>query len=86
MLRAAACASALLLASSDTSFNPAAPFQPRMVVYCLLNTDCDTRYVRVYSTYNPPDNDPTRNPDEVPVNDALVSVAEEGGQRSASSR
>lgn len=65
--------------SCDTSFSPSAPFEPRMVVYCVLNTNCDTQYVRVYSTYNPPDNDPSKNPGEVPVKDARVSITEQGG-------
>ena len=67
------------LMSCDTSFNPSAPFQPRMVVYCVLTTNVDTQYVRVYSTYNPPDNDPTMNPGETSVKDAQVSITEEGG-------
>jgi hypothetical protein len=67
------------LTSCDNSFNPNAPFQPRMVVYSVLRTDSDTQYVRVYSTYNPPDNDPTKNPDEISVNDAQVSIEGEGG-------
>jgi hypothetical protein len=67
------------LVSCDTSFNPSAAFQPRMVVYSILTADSDTQYVRVYSTYNPPDNDPTRNQDETSVQDAQVSVMEEGG-------
>jgi hypothetical protein len=50
-----------------------------MVVYCVLTTDCDTQYVRVYSTYNPPNNDPTKNPDEVSVRDAQINIVEEGG-------
>jgi hypothetical protein len=50
-----------------------------MVVYSVLTTDCDTQYVRVYSAYNPPDTDPTRNPDEISVKDAQVSITQEGG-------
>jgi hypothetical protein len=50
-----------------------------MVVYSVLTTESDTQYVRVYSTYNPPDNDPTKNPDEISVKDAHVSITEEGG-------
>jgi hypothetical protein len=65
--------------SCDESFNPSAAFEPRMVVYSILTTDSDTQYVRVYSTYNPPDNDPTRNRDEISVKDAQVSISQEGG-------
>jgi hypothetical protein len=65
--------------SCDTSFNPSAPFQPRMVIYSILMTDSDTQYVRIYSSYNPPDYDPTKNPDEISITDAQVSVQQEGG-------
>ena len=83
-LSAIAIALACLM-SCDTSFNPTAPFQPRMVVYSILMTNTDTQYVRIYSTYNPPDYDPTQNPDEISVNDAQVSVQQEGGPTSVSS-
>jgi hypothetical protein len=46
-----------------------------MVVYCVLTTESDTQYVRVYSTYNPPDNDPSTNLDEIPVTDANVTIS-----------
>ena len=65
--------------SCDESFNPSAAFEPRMVVYSILTTDSDTQYVRVYSSYNPPDNDPTKNQDETSVQDAQVSITQEGG-------
>jgi len=61
--------------SCDESFNPSAPFQPRMVVYSVLTTESDTQYVRVYSTYNPSGNDPSTNPDEIPVTDAIVTIS-----------
>jgi hypothetical protein len=50
-----------------------------MVVYSVLTTNSDSQYVRVYSSYLPPDNDPTKNPDEVSVKDAQVSITDEGG-------
>jgi hypothetical protein len=65
--------------SCDESFNPSAAFEPKMVVYSILTTDSDTQYVRVYSTYNPPDNDPTKNQNETSVTDAQVTVSGEGG-------
>lgn len=68
-----------LVLSCDESFNPSAAFQPRMVVYSILTTDSDTQYVRVYSSFNPPDNDPTRNQDEISVTDAQVSISQQGG-------
>jgi hypothetical protein len=50
-----------------------------MVVYSILTTNSDTQYVRIYSTYNPPDNDPMRNADEISVQDAQVSITQEEG-------
>jgi hypothetical protein len=73
---------AILLAfmmSCDNSFNPSAPFQPRMVVYSILSNVTDTQYVRVYTSYNPPNNDPSQNQTETSVTDAQVSITQEGG-------
>jgi hypothetical protein len=50
-----------------------------MVVYSVLTTESDTQYVRIYSTYNPPDNDPSENKDETSVQDAQVTIRQEGG-------
>jgi len=79
ILPTAACIFLLVAGSCDNSFNPSAPFEPQMVVYSVLTTDSDTQYVRVYSTYNPPNNDPTSNQDETSVQDAQVSITQEGG-------
>jgi hypothetical protein len=46
-----------------------------MVVYCVLTTESDTQYVRVYSTYDPPDNDPAKNLEDHPVTDATVTIS-----------
>ena len=73
-LQAATCISVLLFGSCDTSFDPSAAFKPRMVVYSVLRNDSDTQYVRIYSTYLPSDNDPTKNPGEIPVTDAVVNI------------
>ncbi len=47
-----------------------------MVVYSILTTQSDTQYVRVYSSYNPANNDPSRNPDELYVTDARVTISD----------
>ena len=67
------------LSSCDESFTPSAPFEPRMVVYSMLSTEKDTQYVRVYSSYNPQDNDPSKNQDEIPVTDAQVTISQQSG-------
>jgi hypothetical protein len=64
----------LLFGSCDESFDPSAAFKPRMVVYSILTTESDTQYVRVYSTYLPPNNDPANNPTETSVTDADVKI------------
>ena len=74
-LLVAACILLVLYGSCDESFNPSAAFQPRMVVYSVLTTESDTQYVRVYTTYNPPDNDPSKNPAENPVTDAVITIS-----------
>ena len=77
--RSLSCLSLLLLAAGcEESFSPDAPFEPRMVIYSVLSTQSDTQFVRIYSTYNPPDRDPTKNPDEQPVKDAVVTLQRGG--------
>jgi hypothetical protein len=73
-LQAAACILLLLYGSCDESFDPSAAFKPRMVVYSVLRSDSDTQYVRIYSSYLPPGNDPAENPSEIPVTDAAVNI------------
>jgi hypothetical protein len=46
-----------------------------MVIYSVLTTESDTQYVRIYTSYNPPENDPSKNPDEESVTDATVRVS-----------
>lgn len=60
----------------DDSFNPKAPFQPRMALYSVLSADSDTQFVRIYASYDSPDNDPLKNPDERPVTDASVTITD----------
>lgn len=60
----------------DDSFSPSAPFEPKMVVYSILTTQSDTQYVRIYSSYNPPNNDPSQNAEEVGVTDAQVTISD----------
>ena len=50
-----------------------------MVVYSVLTTESATQYVRVYTSYNPPENDPNKNQDEQSVTDATVTVSSDSG-------
>lgn len=57
-------------------FIPTAPFQPRMVIYSVLTTERDSQFVRIYSTYDAPNNNPTANREEIPITDANVSITD----------
>jgi len=65
-----------MMQSCDDVINPSAPFEPRMVVYCVLNSASDTQFVRIYTTYNPTDYNPALNPEEQVVSDATVSITD----------
>ncbi|HEX9829358.1 MAG TPA: DUF4249 family protein, partial [Bacteroidota bacterium] len=60
----------------DDTINPSAAFIPRMAVYSVLTTQSDTQFVRVYASYNPDDNNPENNPDELSVTDATVTITD----------
>jgi len=65
-----------VIVACEETFSPSAPFRPRLVVYSILSTESDTQYVRLYTTYSPPNDDPIQNPDERPVTDAQVIIAD----------
>ncbi len=67
---------AFLLVSCDEAINPAAPFEPRMIVYSVLSSVSDTQFVRVYTSYHPPDYHPLSNSDERSLSDAIVTVTD----------
>ncbi len=75
-IRALTVLSAVLLTACEENFSPNAPFVPKMVVYSFLRSDSDTQMVRVYSTYNPAENNPSNNTDEIQVSDAQVSFVQ----------
>jgi hypothetical protein len=79
LILTATCIFVVVFERCDDSFNPSAPFQPRIIVYSILSNVSDTQYVRVYTSYNPPNNDPSQNQTETSVTDAQVSIAQEGG-------
>lgn len=69
------------LSSCDESFSPSGPVQTKMAVYSVLSTDSDSQFVRIYRTYNPTGNDPSTNPDEIPVTDANVTITSQDGAK-----
>ena len=64
-----------LLGGCDTSFNPEGPFLDRLAVYGVLTPINQTHYVRLFSTYNPPDFDPQTNTTSNQVTNAVVSLS-----------
>lgn len=63
------------ISGCNEAFNPNAPFEPKMVVYSFLTTESDSQFVRVYSTYNALENNPSFNTDEPRVTDAKVTIS-----------
>lgn len=70
----ACCLIVLSFSGCDDSIHANAPFHARMVIYSILNSESDSQFVRIYSTYNPRGNDPFNHPDEQTVTDATVLV------------
>lgn len=60
----------------EEAINPSAYDSPPVVVYSVLNSLSDTQFVRLYTTYNPPDYDPFANKDEQSISDASVVVSD----------
>jgi hypothetical protein len=65
-----------LASGCDDTINPTAPFKAQMVVYSILTTQSDTQYVRVYSSYNPPEMNPSNTSKEIPITDAQVTITQ----------
>ena len=66
---------ALLCLSCNQPFSPKAPFDPQLVVYSVIYTDCSQQFVRVYSTYDVSGYDPYGNATDGALAGATVSVA-----------
>lgn len=69
------CISFQLTGCSDF-INPTAPFVRHLVVYSVLTTSSDTQYVRIATTYDPPDYNPFLQQDEVVDSTAIVSMTD----------
>ncbi len=66
----------LCLSSCNESFSPKGPYEQRLVVYSVLTTQSDTQYVRVYSNYNPPSDNPLDVTAEHPDTGAIVTISD----------
>lgn len=64
----------LLCLGCNEQFSPKAPFEPQLVVYSVIYTDCSQQFVRVYSTYNVSGYDPYANATDAAIAGANVSV------------
>jgi hypothetical protein len=63
----------------EDSFSPVVGYRDELVVYSVLDATRDTQYVRVYTTYNPPNYDPFSASFYTPVNDAIVLLTDNRG-------
>lgn len=71
------CVMMLLSASGcDDSVSIKGPYDERIVVYGILQTDASSQWIRVASTYDPPGLDPMEHRSEVPITDAVVSITD----------
>ncbi len=75
----AALAAGLLLASCDDTFNPVEKFEPAMVIYSVLDPARDTQYVRLSSSYDPPDHVPANQTSDSAVTGAVVEIFDGAG-------
>jgi hypothetical protein len=64
----------LLAAGCDVAFDPKGPYTEKLVVYSVLTTRSDTQFVRVYTTYNPSQHDPSENKLDTYVRNARVTL------------
>lgn len=69
----------VLAAGCDDSFQPVQGFEPKLVIYGVLDPARDTQYVRVGSSYDPPEHDPSNQTTDPAVAGATVSIVGGGG-------
>lgn len=69
------CSVLLWAGGCDDTVNPNAPFQPRIVVYAILNTGTDRQLVRTFAMSEPPNINIGGT--EPPVTDATVTIAQQ---------
>ncbi len=65
----------LLLGGCDSSFDPKGPFLDRMVVFGVITPKAQAHFVRLSSTYDPPDLNPLDNTSSRQTINAIVSLA-----------
>ncbi len=75
LLRFALLAGTLLSLACNESFSPRGPYEQRWVVFSILTTQSDTQFVRVYSNFNPPEDNPLAAATEDPDTAAVVTIS-----------
>ena len=70
----------LLSVACENSFTPKGPYIEKMIVYAILDSQSDTQYVRLYTTYNPLGFDPTANTVDHVVRDADVIISQSASE------
>jgi hypothetical protein len=66
---------ALLTVGCDDSFQPVQDFAPKLVIYGVLDPARDTQYVRVASSYDPPDHDLSNRSTDPAVAGVTVTIS-----------
>lgn len=69
----------VLLMSCDETFSPVERFQPAVVIYSVLDPARDTQYVRLASSYDPPDHIPANQQTDSAVAGAVVQIIDSLG-------
>jgi hypothetical protein len=60
----------------EDSIHPSAEFSPRLAVFSVLSTATDTQFVRVATSYNPPNGNPLLNIDDHSLADVSVTISD----------
>ena len=63
-----------LLSACNQPFDPRAPLKEQLVVFSILSTDRDVQFVRVQSTYMPPEFNPLTYVSDNAITDAVVNI------------
>ena len=61
----------------ENNFSPTGNFQKQLVVYGVLSNRSDSQYVRIYTTYNPPGNNPAEHATDTGVHGANVTMTDD---------
>ncbi len=76
VFRSIALLGVMLNLGCNEMFSPRGPYQQQWVVYSVLTTQSDTQFVRIYSNFNPPEDNPLVAATENPDTAAVVSISD----------